>query len=146
MIKLSRNTKLLEFKKLSKEDQINKVNNILKGLDKPTFTEAAKVLGFSNVGQFFKGYYISTITKQLEPREITESQVNLSQEEILFLKNMILKLKNNENIKQYNEGEIITRSIRVNKDVMTAFTEYCDKMGLKQVYAISQALMDFINR
>ena len=40
---MRRNTKLEEFKKLSKEEQVKKVNDILKKLEKPTFGEVSKV-------------------------------------------------------------------------------------------------------
>lgn len=142
---MRRNTKLEEFKKLSKEEQVKKVNDILKKLEKPTFGEVSKVLGFSHVGQFFRDYYINTETKQLEKRVTTEA-TNLTEDEIISLKNLVLKLKNNEDAKKYSKGEIITRSIRVDKEAMDIFTEYCNNMGIKMVHAISQALIDYVNR
>ena len=145
MIYVRTNAQLREFKKLSKEEQVKKVNDILKKLNNPTFGEVSKVLGFSHVGQFFRDYYINIETKHLEKR-VTKEVINLTQDEIIFLKNLVSKLKNNENLKKYSKGEIITRSIRVNKEAMDMFTEYCDRMGLKQVHALSQALIDSVNK
>lgn len=152
-----KNRKLEEFRNLTAEEQINQANLKLKEIEEPTFQKLGKKLGFSNTTEFFRNYRINVNEKVLEPKiikdvtninNLTLNVADITQEDIKILKEMIFDYKRRKEVSNIDtsDDEVITRSIRVSKNIMKSFIEYCDYLGLKQTQAINRALKDFINK
>lgn len=154
---IRKNKKLEEFRELSKDEQIAKANLELKKIEEPTFKKLGRKLGFSNTTEFFRNYKINVNQKTLEPKiirkvtkinNLTREVTDITQEDIKTLKEMIVDYKRRKEVSNsdINDDEIIIRSIRVSKNIMKSFIDYCDYLGLKQTQAINRALKDFINK
>lgn len=69
----------------------------------------------------------------------------LSQEDIITLKEIIKKYQEREKQKEYElDGKIITRSFRTYKNVIDKFTEHCKENNLSQKDSIAIALIRFM--
>lgn len=146
---MRKNNNLEAFRKLSEEERVKIANKKLKDIEEPTFEKLGVELGFTNTTEFFSKYKINK-SKELELK-ITNNGTNitdnLTNEDIKIIKEMISNYKLKKEIERVGEesNNIITRSIRVNKDIMTKFVNYCNISGIKQMQAINKALSDFIN-
>lgn len=98
-----------------------------------------------------EGYSFNRKTKQYEiigntnntPSVITHDE--LSQEEIITLKEIIKKYQEREKQKEYElDGKIITRSFRTYKNVIDKFKEHCKENNLSQKDSIAIALIRFM--
>ena len=140
------NKQIDEFRKLTDDEKIKKANEILVNLEKPSFKKLSNELGFTHCEKFFKGYKINATTKCLEKNvaNVTQEVISLTQDDVIFLKKLIQRIESNKDFK--SNGEVIVRSIRVNKEIMNKFVTYCEEFGIKQTYAINRALLEFINK
>lgn len=77
-------------------------------------------------------------------RRFFKNNFDLTDEDKKILKKMIENYKLKGEIEKIKEGDIITRSIRIDKNVMTQFVNYCNNNNLKQTQALNRALTDFI--
>lgn len=154
---MRKNKRLEEFRKLSSDEQVAKANLELKKIEEPTFEKLGEKLGFSNTTEFFRNYKINVNEKVLEPKlikdvtninNLTLNVTDITQEDVEILKEMIFDYKRRKEVSNIDtsDDEVITRSIRVSKNIMKSFVEYCDYLGLKQTQAINRALKDFINK
>ena len=140
------NKKIDEFRKLTDDEKIKKANEILVNLEKPSFKKLSNELGFTHCEKFFKGYKINATTKCLEKNvtNVTQEVISLTQDDVIFLKKLIRRIESNKDFK--SNGDVIVRSIRVDKEIMNRFVNYCEEMGLKQTQAINGALLEFMNK
>lgn len=140
------NRKIDEFRKLTDDEKIKKANEILVNLEKPSFKKLSNELGFTHCEKFFKGYKINATTKCLEKNvtNVTQEVISLTQDDVIFLKKLIQRIESNKDFK--SNGDVIVRSIRVDKEIMNKFVTYCEEMGLKQTQAINRALFEFMNK
>lgn len=138
------NKKINEFRKLTDNERVKKANEILAKFERPSFKKLSDELGFTHCEKFFKGYKINATTKCLEKDDVTQEVISLTQDDVIFLKKLIRRIESNKDFK--SNGDVIVRSIRVDKEIMNKFVAYCDEMGLKQTQAINRALLEFMNK
>lgn len=71
----------------------------------------------------------------------------LTKEEIDFVKNLYKQHLITQKITQDNkETNLITRSVRVEAEVINSFAKYCKKNNIKQSIALKIALQNFMNQ
>ena len=140
------NKKINEFRKLTDDERVKKANEILVNLERPSFKKLSDELGFTHCEKFFEGYKINATTKCLEKNVtgVTQEVISLTQDDVIFLKKLIQRIESNKDFK--SNGDVIVRSIRVDKEIMNKFVTYCEEMGLKQTQAINRALLEFMNK
>jgi hypothetical protein len=137
---------LNEFKKLTTKEQIEYVNKFADG--EKTLKEIEKEnFEFTNIGKYIdraKGYWDGDIKKYvyIEPKK----QEIFTPEEIIFIKNLYKQHTITQNVTQReNEPEeLITRSIRIDKDTIDTFAKYCKDNNIKQSTALKIALQNFM--
>lgn len=140
--------KIAEFKALSTQEKIDKINSLTSGIK--TLKEIEPILGFTNVGNYVprdKAYWDKKdkIFKVIPQKE--KEQKIFSNDEISILKEIISNYKNKKEIEVAEfQGEVVTRSFRSYKDVMEQFATFCTDNKLNQKDAIATALSDFIKK
>lgn len=137
---------LNEFKKLTTKEQIEYVNKFADG--KKTLKEIEKEnFEFTNIGKYIdraEGYWDGDIKRYIH---IEPKQDIFTTEEILFIKDLYIKhTLATQLITQKESEELITRSIRVDKDTIDTFAKYCKDNNIKQSTALKIALENFMNQ
>lgn len=138
---------LEEFKVLDTAEQVAYVNKFadgkknLKDIEKEYFT-------FTNIGKYInraEAFWNGDTKKYIyiEPKEDV-----FTAEEIMFIKNLYKQHKVTQVITQETmvEENLITRSIRVDKNAIETFAKYCKDNNIKQSTALKIALENFINQ
>lgn len=140
---------LAEFKALSTIEQIEYVNKFTDG--RKTLKEIEREnFEFTNIGKYInraEGYWDGDIKRyiHIEPKQ----QEIFEEEEILFLKDLYKKhILLTQIVTQDNasEEELITRSIRVDKNIIDTFAKYCKDNNIKQSTALKIALENFMKQ
>lgn len=137
--------KLEEFKALSTIEQVNFINQFADG--KKNLGEIGKeqfgTINISNIIPREEAYWdgVKKCYVSIEPKDNI-----FSKEEIMFIKTLYKQHKSVECINDTKQGEIINRSVRVDKDVIENFAKFCKKNNLKQTNALTVALTDFMNK
>lgn len=154
-----------------KKDEYNPVNNKktgeIKKMDLKTFKNLPTVEQVALINKYADGaltlkeieqqyFTFTNISKYVNREEaywngeqkkyiIIEPKNNIfTDEEIAFLKMLYSQHQKNKILNEIETDEIITRSVRVDKNVMNLFADYCKKNNLNQTKALSKALLDFI--
>lgn len=135
------------FKKLSTIEKIDYINKFadgkknLRDIEKEYFT-------FTNIGKYInraEAYWDGDKKKYIyiEPREDI-----FTTEEILFIKSLYKQHKVTQSITQETtvSENIITRSVRVDKDTIETFAKYCKDNNIKQSTALKFALESFMQK
>lgn len=140
---------LEEFKKLKTIEQVNFVNKYADG--KKTLSEIEKeYFEFTNVSKYVKreeAYWDKQ--KKIYVYIGTKNNV-FTTEEIMFVKQLykqhIIAQNLADIIQEEDKKNIVTRSIRVDKDTIQAFAKFCKDNNIIQSTAIKIALEDFMNK
>ena len=82
--------------------------------------------------------------KKNEIMNIKSNNENLSTDEIEFIKKLYSQHKKNIEINNIEFDDVIIRSIRVSKNAMNLFAQYCKDNNLSQTKALSEALIQFV--
>ena len=86
-------------------------------------------------------------TKCLNGEKDLSIKKTLTEEEIDFVKNLYKQHLVTQKVTQDNqEVKLITRSIRVEAEVINSFANYCKKNNIKQSTALKIALQNFMNQ
>lgn len=137
--------KLEEFKALSTIEQVNFINSFADG--KKNLGEIGKeqfgTINISNIIPREEAYWdgVKKCYVLIEPKDNV-----FTEDEIMFIKNLYRQSKLKEEINDMEQGEIINRSIRVDKDVIENFAKCCKENNLKQTNALKIALLDFMEK
>lgn len=134
---------LKTFKNLPTTEQVELINKYADGaltlreIEQQYFT-------FTNISKYVKreeAYWDGEQKKYI----IIEPKNNIfSSDEIAFLKMLYSQHQKNKILNEIENYEFITRSIRVDKNVMNKFATYCKENNLNQAKALSKALLNFI--
>lgn len=134
---------LKTFKNLPTTEQVELINKYTDGaltlmeIEQQYFT-------FTNISKYVKreeAYWDGEQKKYI----IIEPKNNIfSSDEIAFLKMLYSQYQKNKILNEIENYEFITRSIRVDKNVMNTFATYCKENNLNQAKALSKALLNFI--
>lgn len=135
--------KIAEFKALSTEEKVKRVNALTQGVK--TLTQIQDKLGFTNVGNYIPKSEAYWDGKEKIYKLVTKSDTIFSSDEVAVLKEIIGNYKKQKSIKTEEfEGEVVTRSFRSYKNVMEQFADFCSKNNLNQKDAVATALTNFI--
>lgn len=157
-----------EFKALNTEEQIRLVNDRLKELKElklntkqfkteildVSYSFISRILiekNYRNIKNKFVKVDNKEIDNKKQKKEVgavtpnkKSNKLNLTNEEIIFLKNFIKINQIVENVDTDRTAE--TRSFRMYSDDYMKFKDYCKTNKLKVQDALSVALNDFINK
>ena len=136
---------LEEFKALDTSEQVEYVNKFadgkknLRDIEKENFT-------FINIGKYIdraEAYWDGDKKKYIY---IEPKQDIFTREEIIFIKNLYKQHKVTQDITQETTANenLITRSVRVDKDTIDTFAKYCKDNNIKQSTALKIALENFM--
>lgn len=137
---------LAEFKALSTIEQIEYVNKFTDG--KKTLKDIEKEhFEFTNIGKYIdraEGYWDGDIKKYVYI-EVKKQEI-FTPEEVMFLKNLYKQHTITQDVtqKENEPEELITRSIRIDKDTIDTFAKYCKNNNIKQSTALKIALLNFM--
>lgn len=136
-----------EFKVLDTAQQVEYVNKFSDG-KKTLKNIEEEYFEFTNIGKYInraEAYWDGDKRKYI----LIEPKQNIfTQEEIMFIKQLYKQHKITQSIKQETtvEENLITRSVRVDKDTIKTFAEYCKANNIKQSTALKIALEEFMNK
>lgn len=134
---------LKQFKTLSTKEQVDLINKYangvltLKQIEEQYFT-------FTNISKYINREEAYWNGEKKQYIFIEQNQEVFTTDEIAFIKRLYKQHSITQSINNIKSGEIITRSIRVDKNAMDLFADYCKENNLKQVNALTKALLNFI--
>lgn len=134
---------LKTFKNLPTTEQVELINKYangaltLKEIEQQYFT-------FTNISKYISREEAYWDGEQKKYIIIRPKNNIFTDEEIAFLKMLYSQHQKKEKLNDIKIDEIITRSIRIDKNAMNLFANYCKENNLNQAKALSKALLDFI--
>lgn len=136
-----------EFKVLDTAQQVEYVNKFADG-KKTLKNIEEEYFEFTNIGKYInraEAYWDGDKRKYI----LIEPKQNIfTQEEIMFIKQLYKQHKITQSITQETtvKENLITRSVRVDKDTIENFAKYCKANNIKQSTALKIALEEFMNK
>lgn len=124
------------------------------GMGKDSIRQRLKRNGYVYNKEFKKFVNVNLVeditqnnTKCLNSEKDLSIKKTLTEEEIDFVKNLYKQHLITQKVTQDNqEVKLITRSIRVEAEVINRFSNYCKKNNIKQSTALKIALQNFMNQ
>ncbi|MBH8032977.1 hypothetical protein I6A86_17860 [Clostridioides difficile] len=138
---------LESFKKLSTIEQVDYVNKFadgkknLRDIEKEYFT-------FTNISKYINRAEAYWNGEKRRYVYIESKQDVFTQEEIMYIKQLYKQHKITQVITQETtvSENIITRSVRIDKDTIETFAKYCKDNNIKQSTALKVALENFMQK